>query len=178
MADAEVLSIIYEVVNEFSILKNKNFVIRLNHTALLKAILLHCGIPPEKHNDVYSILSDARVSQIVCYTGPFFFTLIPTLLLQDGTFNKFQIKTHLTSLCLADTEVLNTLFRLTESEYPIKLVSNNLKAITKRKGEASELAKKGLSELTKIIENVEALGVKVRFSNRIRNFRNVIVFAV
>lgn len=62
MADAEVLSIIYEIVNEFSVLKNKTFIIRLNHTSLLKAILLHCGIPPEKHSEIYSILSDARVS--------------------------------------------------------------------------------------------------------------------
>lgn len=54
-----------------------------------------------------------------------------------------------------------TLFRLIESEYPINKVSNNLKVITKRKGEASDLAKKGLLDLTKIIENANALGVKV-----------------
>lgn len=68
MADAELLSIVNEIVNQFSDLRNKNFIIRLNHTALLKAILLHCGIPDEKHNDVYSILSDARVSHFSILT--------------------------------------------------------------------------------------------------------------
>lgn len=61
MGEAELLSILSEIVYEFPVLKNKNFVIRLNHTLLLKAILLHCGIPSEKHHDIYSILSDARV---------------------------------------------------------------------------------------------------------------------
>lgn len=61
MGEAELISILSEIVNEFPVLKNKNFVIRLNHTLLLKAILLHCGIPTEKHHDIYTILSDARV---------------------------------------------------------------------------------------------------------------------
>lgn len=62
LADAELLSIVSEIVNEFPDLKNKNCIIRLNHTMLLRAILLHCGIPNEKHNDIYSILSEARVN--------------------------------------------------------------------------------------------------------------------
>ncbi|GLV39622.1 Gcn2 [Carabus blaptoides fortunei] len=137
MADAELLSIVSEIVNQFTDLRNKNFIIRLNHTALLKAILLHCGIPDEKHNDVYSILSDAR----------------------DGKVTKFQIKTHLISLCLTDNAMV-TLFSLIETESPINKASNTLRMITKRKGEAGQLAKLGLDELTKIIQNTEALGVK------------------
>lgn len=73
---------------------------------------------------------------------------------------KFQIKTHLISLCLTDNAMV-TLFSLIETESPINKASNTLRMITKRKGEAGQLAKQGLDELTKIIHNTEALGVKV-----------------
>lgn len=43
-------------------MKCKNFAIHLNHTSILKAILMNCGIDEEKYTDIYNILSDARVS--------------------------------------------------------------------------------------------------------------------
>ena len=33
----------------------------MNHLSLLTAIMLHCGIPQELHNDVCMILADAKV---------------------------------------------------------------------------------------------------------------------
>jgi hypothetical protein len=54
-----------------------------------------------------------------------------------------------------------TLFRLIETESPISKVVSAFHVITKRKGEASSLAKQGFHELEKIISNTEALGVKV-----------------
>lgn len=88
MPDAEILSIIYEVVNEFSVLKNKNFVIRLNHTLLLKAILLHCGIPTEKHNDIYTILSDARVRNKILFG--FKVNVYNVFVFRTGIFRNFK----------------------------------------------------------------------------------------
>lgn len=61
MADAELLYILNEIVDNISVLRNKNFFLRLNHTSLLKSILLHCGIK-EKYDDVYNILSKAKVN--------------------------------------------------------------------------------------------------------------------
>lgn len=61
-ADAELLSIVFELIQQFPALKSKNVAIRLNHTALIRATLLFGGVEQEKHNDIYSILSDARVS--------------------------------------------------------------------------------------------------------------------
>jgi translation initiation factor 2-alpha kinase 4 len=62
MAEAELLSIAWEVVNEFHSLRDKTCLIRLNHAYLLKAILMHCGIEKEKYHDIYTILSEAKVS--------------------------------------------------------------------------------------------------------------------
>jgi histidyl-tRNA synthetase len=62
MAEAELLSIAWEVVNEFHSLRDKTCLIRLNHACLLKAILMHCGIEEEKYHDIFAILSEARVS--------------------------------------------------------------------------------------------------------------------
>lgn len=54
-----------------------------------------------------------------------------------------------------------TLFSLIDTESTINKVANTLRMITKRKGEASQLAKQGLNELSQIIQNTEVLGVKV-----------------
>jgi len=62
MAEAELLSVAWEVVNEFRSLRNKTCLIRLNHASLLKAILMHCGVGEEKYHEVYTMLSEARVS--------------------------------------------------------------------------------------------------------------------
>jgi translation initiation factor 2-alpha kinase 4 len=62
MAEAELLSIAWEVVNEIHSLRDKPCLIRLNHASLLKAILMHCGIEEEKYHDIYAVLSEARVS--------------------------------------------------------------------------------------------------------------------
>jgi translation initiation factor 2-alpha kinase 4 len=61
MAEAELLCIAWEVVNEFRSLQNKYCLIRLNHASLLKAILMHCGVAEEKYRDIYTMLSEARV---------------------------------------------------------------------------------------------------------------------
>ncbi|XP_023718266.1 eIF-2-alpha kinase GCN2 isoform X3 [Cryptotermes secundus] len=137
MAEAELLSIAWEVVNEFHSLRDKTCVIRLNHAYLLKAILMHCGIEEEKYHDIYTILSEAK----------------------DEKYSKFQVQTHLISLCLKD-HVMVTLFSLIGTENPISKVASAFRIITKRKGEAASLAKQGLHELETIISNTEALGVK------------------
>lgn len=61
MPDAEILYIVNEIIKDLVGLKNKHFLVRLNHTLLIKAILLHCGIK-ENHKDVFAVLSDARVN--------------------------------------------------------------------------------------------------------------------
>ncbi|XP_078042063.1 eukaryotic translation initiation factor 2 alpha kinase Gcn2 isoform X2 [Augochlora pura] len=137
LMEAELIHIVWEVINELPQLQERNFTIRLNHTSLLKAVLIYCGIDPEKYQDIYSILRDAR----------------------DGKFSRFQIQTHLISLCLTD-QAMETLFNLLETESSIAKIHSVLKTITKRKGDAAALAKEGLKEIETVMENIESLGIK------------------
>jgi len=57
LVEAELLSIVYEIANQLPGMKYKNLSIRLNHTSLLKAVLMNCGIKEEKFGDIYTILS-------------------------------------------------------------------------------------------------------------------------
>ncbi|KAI4482571.1 hypothetical protein M0804_008424 [Polistes exclamans] len=137
MAEAELIFIAWEIFNEIPHLRERNFTIRLNHTLLLQAVLMYCGIEDEKYQDIYSILCDAR----------------------DGKCTKFQVQTHLISLCLTD-QAMETLFNLFETESSIAKIRGILKTITKRKGDAAALAKEALHDIEVVIANIEALGVK------------------
>jgi len=61
---AEVIYTICEIIQEFPALQERNYSIYLNHTTLLKAILLHCGIPEDKLSQVYVILYDAVTEKL------------------------------------------------------------------------------------------------------------------
>lgn len=58
----QVLHVVFDIISEFPVLQNKNYHLRINHMCLLKAVLLHCGIAEELHNEVLVILSDTKVS--------------------------------------------------------------------------------------------------------------------
>ncbi|XP_046628055.1 eIF-2-alpha kinase GCN2 [Neodiprion virginianus] len=137
MDEAELILIVSEIANEIPQLRERNFSVRLNHTSLLQAVLMYCGIEREKYHDIYSILCDAR----------------------DGKFSKFQLQTHLISLCLTD-QAMETLYNLFETESSVAKIASVLRTITRRKGNAAILAKEGLRELEIVIANTEALGLK------------------
>lgn len=52
-----------EIVQKIPGLENKNFIIRLNHTSLVTAILLYCGIK-DKHHEICIMLSRFKVNQM------------------------------------------------------------------------------------------------------------------
>ncbi|XP_050579843.1 eIF-2-alpha kinase GCN2 isoform X2 [Bombus affinis] len=137
LMEGELIYIVWEIINELPPLQERNFTIRLNHTSLLQAVLMYCGVDKEKYQDIYSILRDAR----------------------DGKFTKFQIQTHLISLCLTD-QAMETLFNLFETESSVAKIHSVLKTITRRKGDAAALAREGLKEIEIVMENIETLGVK------------------
>lgn len=138
MTEAELIFIIWEIFNELPQIREYNFIVRLNHTSLLQAVLMYCGVEKDKYQDIYSILQDAR----------------------DGKLTKFQVQTHLISLCLTD-QAMETLFNLLETESSVAKISSVLKTITRRKGDVAGLAKEGLKDIEAVISNVEGLGVKV-----------------
>ncbi|XP_017783992.1 PREDICTED: eIF-2-alpha kinase GCN2 [Nicrophorus vespilloides] len=137
MADAELLYILNEIINEITALNNRNFLIRLNHSLLLKAIFMHCGIKENMHKELYAVLSEAK----------------------EGKITQLEVRTHLINKGLSNNSI-GTLFNLMESEGTINKITSQLQTITKKKNtDASTYAKQALHELKIILTNAEALGV-------------------
>lgn len=139
MVESELLSVVWEILNEFPNLIQKNCIIRLNHSFILKAVLLHCGIEEDKHSDVCNIL-----------TRPKF---------PEETYSKSQLETLLTGIGLSEHTV-TTLFSLLEIENSFGKVFNSLRIVMKKAGAIGILCKQGFSHLEIVISNAEALGVK------------------
>ncbi|ELU08630.1 hypothetical protein CAPTEDRAFT_220708 [Capitella teleta] len=133
--DAEVLCVVSEIIAEFPRLQGRNFYLRINHTALLRAILVHCGIAEELHSEVHAILSDS----------------------QQEKHRKLQIQTRLCSLSLSD-DTVDALNSFIQIERPYAQASSFLRKITKSKGPAASLAKKGLHEMEAIISHAQRMG--------------------
>lgn len=56
------LCVIQQIVNKFPYLESKGYAIHMNHTVLMKAILLYCGLSEEQHSDVLAALLEPKVS--------------------------------------------------------------------------------------------------------------------
>lgn len=62
--DAEVIAVVAEIVAQMKPVAG-SYKLRLNHTALVRAVLLHCGIAESLHNEVYAILGNSKVFHII-----------------------------------------------------------------------------------------------------------------
>ena len=69
VADAEVIAVVSEIVHEVPSLGASNCRLRVNHTALVKAMLLHCGVAESLHADIYAILGDSKVCNSILLLG-------------------------------------------------------------------------------------------------------------
>ncbi|KAK0164782.1 hypothetical protein PV328_003359 [Microctonus aethiopoides] len=136
-AEAELIYIAWEALNDIPELRQQSFSVRINHTSLLQAVLMYCDIEEEKYEYIYMILRDARSRKL----------------------SKYQIRTHLTSLGLTD-QAMETLFNLLDTESSVSKITSVLKTITKRKDNAAILANAGLREIEIVTTYVENLGVK------------------
>lgn len=58
MAEIEILSIMNDVINSFVELSSQNYVLVINHSFLLNAILQHCRIGESDQKNVYYLLSE------------------------------------------------------------------------------------------------------------------------
>ena len=112
---------------------------RINHIALLKGILLHCGVPDELHQEVYNILGDTKVEKQ----------------------KKLQVQTKLCTLSLSEQTVAQ-LYSFIEMESDFKKVASKLRCITKTKGLAGSLAKKGLHEMEAVLSHADSLGCSLK----------------
>ncbi|KAF1374984.1 hypothetical protein PFLUV_G00234700 [Perca fluviatilis] len=139
LPDAETIYTIYEIVQEFPVLQERNYNIYLNHTSLLKAILLHCGVPEDKLSQASTILCDAMSEKL-------------TKREVEAKFYNFPLSTN----------SLQMLFKYIEQKGNLQDLAPLLTSLTKQKTAVTQLAKQGLKDLEELTVLLRRLGVKLQ----------------
>lgn len=140
LVDAEVLTIAYRISAEFTVLKEMNVTIRMNHTKLLEAILIHCNVPKEKNKELYKLIGDFIENKLT----------------------RFQLNSAVSSLLPKNCNT-TILIELMLTECPIgakkSVTGTALKAFLKGRSEAASLANGAYRELEHVINLAEQMGV-------------------
>ncbi|CAL8272326.1 unnamed protein product [Merluccius merluccius] len=139
LPDAEVIYTISEIIQEFPALQERNYHIYLNHTSLLKAILLHSGVPEDKLNHTSNILCDAMSEKLT----------------------KREVEAKLCNLSLS-TNSVRTLYKYIEQKGDLASLAPLLDTLTKQKTAVTQLAKQGHKDLEELTSLLRRLGVKLQ----------------
>nr|XP_025043322.1 eIF-2-alpha kinase GCN2 isoform X3 [Pelodiscus sinensis] len=138
---AETIYTISEIIQEFPVLQERNYNIYLNHTSLLKAILLHCGIPEDKLNQVYIILYDAVTEKLT----------------------KREVEAKFCNLSLSSNSLCR-LYRFIEHKGELNDVTPLINTMIKQKTGVTQLVKHGMKDLEEIMGLLKKLGIKLQVS--------------
>ncbi|XP_030069540.1 eIF-2-alpha kinase GCN2 [Microcaecilia unicolor] len=136
---AETIYSITEIIQEFPVLQERNYNIYLNHTSLLKAILLYCGVPEDKLTQTYNFLYDAMTEKLT----------------------RREVEAKLCNLPLSSTN-LARLYRLLEQKGDIQDLSPMLNSLIRQKIGVSQLIKHGMKELEEVVNLLKRMGVKLQ----------------
>ncbi|KAM7402881.1 hypothetical protein PAMA_003688 [Pampus argenteus] len=139
LPDAETIYTISEIVQEFPALQERNYNIYLNHTSLLKAILLHSGVPEDKLSQASNILCDAMNEKLT----------------------KREVEAKFCNLSLS-TNSLQTLYKYIEQKGDLQDLKPLLTSLTKQKTAVTQLVKQGLKDLEELTGLLCQLGVKLQ----------------
>ncbi|KAG7510467.1 eIF-2-alpha kinase GCN2 [Solea senegalensis] len=139
LPDAEIIYTISEIVQEFPALQERNYNIYLNHTSLLKAILLHSGVPEDKLSQASSILCDAMSEKLT----------------------RREVEAKFCNLSLS-TNSLQILYKYIELKGNLQDLVPLLTPLTKHKMAVTQLAKQGLKDLEELTVLLCKLGVKLQ----------------
>ncbi|XP_067471062.1 eIF-2-alpha kinase GCN2 [Thunnus thynnus] len=139
LPDAETIYTISEIVQEFPALQERNYNIYLNHTSLLKAILLHSGVPEDKLSQASNILCDAMSEKLT----------------------KREVEAKFCNFSLS-TNSLQTLYKYIEQKGDLQDLAPLLTSLTKQKTAVTQLAKQGLKDLEELTMLLRRLGVKLQ----------------
>ncbi|GAA6213726.1 eIF-2-alpha kinase GCN2 isoform X1 [Lates japonicus] len=139
LPDAETIYTISEIVQEFPALQERNYNIYLNHTSLLKAILLHSGVPEDKLSQASNILCDAMSEKLT----------------------KREVEAKFCNFSLS-TNSLQTLYKYIEQKGNLQDLAPLLTSLTKQKTAVTQLAKQGLKDLEELTVLLRRLGVKLQ----------------
>lgn len=141
LSDAEVLATISDVLNDCSLRTSRTIVLHLGHHLLLKAVLIHCGIPEDKRSELCHILKSRSKSEA-------------------------QIQSRTAKLAIPRHSI-DMFLNFLDLEGSVAKLSAALTNLSSRKGEAASLAKQAIHELETIAVHAENMGLKSAFSIRI-----------
>lgn len=145
LIDAELIFMAYNIVNEFPALKKKNVSFRLNHTNILKAILLYCNVPQEKYKGVLLLIRDFLENKI----------------------SKFQLTSSISSMVISAKNNISTLIELVQVDtITTNVNSSALRKLIRGRGEPTQLAKGALKELENVITLAQHFGVVVSIKKK------------
>ncbi|XP_064550119.1 eIF-2-alpha kinase GCN2 isoform X1 [Drosophila montana] len=142
LVDAELISLAFEITNELPRLRERNIAIRMNHTNLLRSILIFCNVPKSQYGALFEGFMDFI----------------------EGRISRFQFHSSITAIMdksrtsaqtLMDMLLVN--FLLTGSRSSVD--ESALKSLMRGKGEAASLARGALRELETVIGLAYSLGV-------------------
>ncbi|XP_045387205.1 eIF-2-alpha kinase GCN2 isoform X6 [Lemur catta] len=134
---AEIIYTIYEIIQEFPALQERNYSIYLNHTMLLKAILLHCGIPEDKLSQVYVILYDAVTEKLT----------------------RREVEAKFCNLSLSSNSLCR-LYKFIEQKGDLQDLMPTINSLIKQKTGVAQLVKYGLKDLEEVVGLLKKLGIK------------------
>uniref|UniRef100_A0A8D1SRU3 eIF-2-alpha kinase GCN2 n=1 Tax=Sus scrofa TaxID=9823 RepID=A0A8D1SRU3_PIG len=136
---AEIIYTIYEIIQDFPALQERNYSIYLNHTMLLKAILLHCGIPEDKLNQVYVILYDAVTEKLT----------------------RREVEAKFCNLSLSSNSLCR-LYKFIEQKGELQDLTPTINSLIKQKTGVAQLVKYGLKDLEEVVGLLKKLGIKLQ----------------
>uniref|UniRef100_A0A8C4QBV3 RWD domain-containing protein 3 n=1 Tax=Eptatretus burgeri TaxID=7764 RepID=A0A8C4QBV3_EPTBU len=137
LPDAEVIHVISDIIQKFSSLQDRNYVIQFNHTALIRAVLLHCGISEDKHSHVYAVLCDSM----------------------NEKHGKHQIEARLGGISL-HAATLNKLYHFVGHRGDLAKTELVLKPLEKQHSQTAPLIRQGLEDLRKLLCLLQRLGTR------------------
>ncbi|XP_060616148.2 eIF-2-alpha kinase GCN2 [Anolis sagrei] len=138
---AETIYTISEIIQEFPVLQERNYSIFLNHTALLKAILVYCGIPEDKLNQVYTILYDAVTEKLT----------------------KREVEAKFCNISLSSNSLVR-LYRFIEQKGELQDLTPLFNTMLKQKTGVTALVKLGMKELEETVGLLKKFGIKLQVS--------------
>lgn len=141
LSDAEVLATVSDIFSDSRLKFNRPITLQLGHHLLLKAILIHCGIPDDKRSELCQILKSRSKS--------------------EG-----QLQSRVAKLTIPRSSI-DMLLNLLELEGSVAKVTAALTNVSSRKGEAGILVKQALNDLDVIVGHAENMGLKNGVSIRI-----------
>uniref|UniRef100_A0AAY4CI97 eIF-2-alpha kinase GCN2 n=1 Tax=Denticeps clupeoides TaxID=299321 RepID=A0AAY4CI97_9TELE len=139
LPEAEAIYTISEIVHEFAALQERNYTIYLNHTGLLKAILLHSGVPEDRILQASTILCDAVSEKLT----------------------KREVEAKFCNLSLSSNSV-SMLYKFIEQKGELQDMLPLINSLTKQKTGVTQLAKQGVKELDDLTGLLKKLGVKLQ----------------